>query len=488
MMPVLINSTPRQTLSLAVVLGLVGDQLVWGAGLTGPVLLIWLSMLVLVAAWLARYNNWCRQLLLWGGVAVLAAAMRLLLTLPIVDLAMLAIMVAAAAQILLRTAGFSFRQADAWQQVLAHLAVPLQTLLGGFPVLGRLEFKPAPAHPAIYAGLRGLLFASPLLLAFTLLFSAADITFENYLTQLPALFLPTMLQHLLLVLLISWLALGLLASAWQPRTARASPVMASRLGATETLVMMGLLTLLFISFASLQLSHLLRDATGIALTTGLSTAEYARYGFFQLVWIAALALLMLQVLSACIDNQRLFAGFGAVLLLCVLIVLASAVQRMQFYIQSFGLSIDRVVASTVMLWLAASLLLFAATMLRNRPEGFASGTVSLGIAICFGLALVNPAALVARINIDRSLNQQQILDLGYLIQLGPDATPTLLEYWPQLAHDTQCGVANDLVRKWLTNDNTNVQQMQDWRHWNLANYRALTVVQAHRQQLLAACQ
>lgn len=487
-MPNLFNSPPRQTFWLALLLGLLGDQLSFGVGFTGPVVLIWLGSLVLCAGWLARNARWLRSLLLWGAIAVLAAGLRLWLAFPVVDVALFLVIGTAAAQILLRTAGLGYLQADLYQQLLAFVRVPLQALLGSFSIVGRLEFKPAPAHPAIMGALRGLLLASPLLLVFSLLFAAADVTFENYLSQLPDTFSLNTLQHGLLVLWLGWLALGLLAAAWQARTTHPSPTLTVKLGNAETLMMMGLLALLFLAFAGLQLSHLLHDGAGIAQTTGLTIAEYARHGFFQLLFIAALALAMLLLLSGCCSNRRLFAGFAGLLLVCVLIVLASAVQRMLFYLDSFGLSIDRVIASMVMLWLCGSLFLFAATVLRNRPAGFVSSVITLGIGVCFGLTLLNPAALVTRVNIERSLSQQQALDADYLFKLGADAVPDLLAYFPQLPSATQCELGMVLLANWVGSNNSNALHLQDWRHWNRAYHLAQSLVQANSQQLLVAAQ
>ena len=76
-MPGLLNSPARQTLLFALLLGVAGDRLTFGVGLTGPVVLVWLSLLVLAAVWLACHSSWCAQLALWGGLAVLAAALRL---------------------------------------------------------------------------------------------------------------------------------------------------------------------------------------------------------------------------------------------------------------------------------------------------------------------------------------------------------------------------------------------------------------------------
>ncbi|MES2603395.1 MAG: DUF4173 domain-containing protein [Pseudomonadota bacterium] len=483
--PLSTSSLPRQTLLFALVLGVVGDELVYSNGLTGPALLILLGLLLPAAFWLTRQQGSLApgQLLLWGGVALLAAALRLWSALPILDAALLLVIASAAAQILLRTVRIGFREAAISQQLLTHIMLPLQAAFGGFPLLSRLELKPASAPAFAWPALRGALLAIPLLLLFARLFAAADATFESYLRELPALLSESTLEHLFLVLFLSWLCFGLLAAAWRERSMPRLPTINFRLGDVEVSVLMGLLALLFVVFAALQLGHLLQDADGITRSTGLTIADYARRGFFQLAWIAALALIVLQLLAFFSRNQRLYAGFAALLLVCVLILLASAVQRMGFYIVSFGLSIDRIMASAVMLWLTGCLLLFASTVLRNRSEGFASGVAGMGMAVCLALALMNPAALVTRVNIERSLSDPVTLDTIYLSNLGADAVPTLLEYFPQLPAQSQCEIATLLIGQWLTPGNDNLLRQHDWRRWNHAYNRAVDATQANAELL-----
>ena len=487
----MLDSQPRLSLVLAVILGVAAERLTWNVGLTGPALLIWLGLLIAAAYWLAHVQQalWRQQVLLWGAVAMAAATLRLWSALPFVDAALLAVMASAAAQILVRTAGIGFRQADIFQQLLAHTSLPFQAWTGGFTVLGGLEIRSSTKPRLFAAVLRGILIAIPLLLVFILLFYQADVTFAGYLDGLPALVSVTTLQHLLVVCLLTWLSLGLLAASWRARSPFTLPAPVMTLGSIEQAVSMGLLSLLFVVFAGLQLSHLLRNADGIAATTGLTIAEYARHGFFELVWIAALALAVLKALAFFSRNQKLYSGFAALLLVCVMIVLASAVQRMLFYVDSFGLSIDRIVASTVMAWLTGCLVLFGCTVLRHREEGFASGVVVIGMAVCVGLALLNPAALVARVNIERSLAEAggatTTLDTRYLWSLGADAVPVLLDYFSRLDSVDQCEVATLLSGEWLVADNDHLLRQSDWRRWNRAEQRAVQLTQSNAALLQA---
>jgi len=58
---------------------------------------------------------------------------------------------------------------------------------------------------------------------------------------------------------------------------------------------LALVNLLFLGFILVQVRHLFGNADLVRLTPGLTYAEYARHGFFQLVVVVAIALPMLLV-------------------------------------------------------------------------------------------------------------------------------------------------------------------------------------------------
>jgi hypothetical protein len=59
------------------------------------------------------------------------------------------------------------------------------------------------------------------------------------------------------------------------------------LGAIEAGVMLGLLDLLFLAFVAVQVRYFFGGSALVQATTGLTYAEYARRGFFELVTVAA---------------------------------------------------------------------------------------------------------------------------------------------------------------------------------------------------------
>jgi hypothetical protein len=254
---------------------------------------------------------------------------------------------------------------------------------------------------------------------------------------------------------------------------------------------MSLLTTLFVVFVVLQISYLFGGRETIEATTGLTLADYARRGFFELIVVAGLTLAVLLVLGATSGSQRLFRVLAAVLIGCVLIMLASALQRLNLYIDAYGLTIDRLVALSVMAWFALSLVLFAGTVLRGRVAGFAASMAIAGIAIVLFFGCINPAAQVARINLERAISGSQSrttefqtlaengttsivamplsgntrLDLNYVLSLGSDTVPILLAHIDQLAPHEQNTISTYLLDKWDGAYATN-RTDTDWRTWN----------------------
>ncbi len=127
------------------------------------------------------------------------------------------------------------------------------------------------------------------------------------------------------------------------------------------------LDLVYLLFCAVQLRYLFGGAETAVMAGGW--AEYARSGFFQLVAVTAINLL-LCVLSA--HTGRLGAKAGtalriacAVMLALTAVILASAVYRMYLYIAAFGLSILRLMTLWGMLVIAFGL--FAAGRKLLRP-------------------------------------------------------------------------------------------------------------------------
>ncbi|MBL8982803.1 MAG: DUF4173 domain-containing protein, partial [Gemmatimonadetes bacterium] len=172
----------------------------------------------------------------------------------------------------------------------------------------------------------------------------------------------------------------------------------------------------------------------------------------------------------------------------------SAFARMRLYVHYYGLSVDRLFATAVMVWLAVVSAWLALTVLRERPVRFAAGVVASAFAILLGLNVLSPEAWVARANLARTAGSETSVtgpDPLYLASLGGDAIPAVVKAVVAptaegAANGDRCRAAERLLQRWAGARAAKVTA--HWTQWNAARERAVRVVLEHESALQAiAC-
>lgn len=327
---------------------------------------------------------------------------------------------------------------------------------------------------------RGTLMALPALLVLAALLMSADPVFARMVLDAFQVDIELLVEHLVFAALIAWFTAGFLR-AFMARDEAIDRLRMPRpaLPAAEVSVALWLLNLLFLGFMLVQVrylfgSALFDDADLVQITTGLSYAEYARRGFFELV---AAALLVVPILlladwaaTAHTPHSRIVLRATMLVLVALLVgVIASAAYRMALYQQAYGLTELRLYVNVAIVWLAAVLGWLVFTVLRGRRERFAFGSIIAGLACVAALHVLNPHALIARVNIDRAMAGADY-DGVYLRSLGADAVPVLLARLDQLPETERCRVVHMLVERW------GGERPGGWRTWNLGDWRARRLV------------
>jgi hypothetical protein len=137
-----------------------------------------------------------------------------------------------------------------------------------------------------------------------------------------------------------------------------------------------------------------------------------------------------------------------------------------------------------MAWVAAVLMLFAATVLREQPARFSSAALVAGIVTAFALVTMNPAAVAARSNLNRAAAGVREADVAFLTGLGGDAVPVILERIDELPLPVRCALGGALLSRW-TAEAESARADRDWRTWNAGRATARAEVERARAQLEA---
>lgn len=306
-----------------------------------------------------------------------------------------------------------------------------------------------------------------LLVVFGALFSSADAAFASLLDEaVPDVSVDDVARWALLFPALAAGLLGgaLLLAAPPDLTGLESPG-SHRLRQLEWAVPVALLDALFVAFVLVQVTHLFGGSDHVLATTGLTYAEYARGGFWQLLAVSALTVLVIAAAGRWAPREdradraliRLLLGTLALL---SLVVVASALFRMNVYQQAYGFTRLRVLVSAAELWLGLLFVLVLVAGIRLRAAWLPRLVVASAVLALLGLAGLNPDRFIADRNIDRYLDIRR-LDVWYLSDLSPDAVPAL----DRLPAPLRACAVRDLAGELSRSDDS-------WREWNLARARA----------------
>ncbi|MFJ7047249.1 DUF4153 domain-containing protein [Streptomyces sp. NPDC101112] len=278
--------------------------------------------------------------------------------------------------------------------------------------------------------LRSLAVAAGLLLVFGVLFAQADAAFADLLGALvPDVSTEDGPWRVLLLML------GLVGTLAAARTAAAPtrwdrvqvPAARARGRVEWALPLVGLIVL-FAAFNAVQLAVLFGGYDAVLAETGLTYAQYARQGFWQLLTATLLTLAVIVVAlrwaprTRSSDRTLVRAVLGTLCALA-LVVVASAVRRMDMYVEAYGLTRLRISVVAMELWLGLVIvLIMAAGVWGARLLPRAVAVSALAGVLAFGF--VSPDELIAERNVERYETTGRF-DLEYARGLSADAVPVL---------------------------------------------------------------
>ncbi|MGQ0824259.1 MAG: DUF4153 domain-containing protein [Actinomycetota bacterium] len=237
--------------------------------------------------------------------------------------------------------------------------------------------------------------------------------------------------------------------------------------------MLGLVATVLGLFVVAQLIALTDAGRRLVEESGLTPAEYARSGFFQLCWAIAVLVAFLtlvrglaapEVLTT--PNVRVLGAIVPVLALGLVVV---SLRRMALYDQAFGLTMLRLCVVGAALWMGGTLIMIA---LRNAGIGASRDWLLCGggawaLALVVVANVANPEAFVVRHNLARA-EAGAPLDLTYLGTLSDDAVPGLADAIERGDHRTRTALRASL----RCGDDTTGTAAANWAAMRAAQRRA----------------
>ncbi|MCI9143573.1 MAG: DUF4173 domain-containing protein, partial [Lachnospiraceae bacterium] len=304
-----------------------------------------------------------------------------------------------------------------------------------------------------YAGL-GLLIAIPLFLVVLLLLASADAVFRQMTARLlQSISLGSIINVVFRITVLFFAAYAVTAYLCKKRIReevtdmrKGEPVLA--------ITVTGMLTLLYLLFSGIQIVGLFFGS--LRLPEGYTYAMYAREGFFQLLAVSLLNLVIVLCCMAFFRESKVLKIILTLMSLCTFVMIASSAVRMIMYIRYYYLTYMRI----LVLWALVLLtFLFVGVVVNIFFEKFPLFRYQMAVVAVLYLALsfAHPDYLIAKVNVANApredgavynsffLAKEPYQDFYYLRGLSADAAPVLVPYLEELGYDMEAFYAEDAV-------------------------------------------
>ena len=275
----------------------------------------------------------------------------------------------------------------------------------------------------------GIAITIPLLFVITLLLASADAVFSNILDNIFEAFnFVTTFQICFLMIVVFFCSYAVCAALGMKNVKEEvndhrvlEPVIA--------IIITGTLSVLYLMFSIIQILYLFIG--NMQLPEGYTYSGYARQGFFQLLAVCILNLIIVLVCLYLFRDNTVLKVILTIISGCTFIMILSSALRMLMYINRYNLTFLRI----FVLWaLAVIFLLMAGVTIFIYMNRFPLFTYSMVIVTVFyiGLSFAHPDYWIAKYNLNPAhldyLNEYDVYDSQrYLSSLSADAAPVLLD-------------------------------------------------------------
>lgn len=332
--------------------------------------------------------------------------------------------------------------------------------------------------------IKGALMAVPILILFGVLFSQADLAFSQFLSSfIHVTVSERTIQYIVLFVFAFTASMCFLSYIFFPKqkedafsSEEPHSVLAQSGRSIEILVFLSLISLLFLLFIGFQVTYLFGGEANIA-NAGFTYAEYARRGFWELLAVAILSLLVLLLSEkyAKVEQKKdkLFLMPALVVVTEVMVVMISAFKRLSLYIDAYSMTEQRFYVAAFIMLLGVLFILLAIKFIGSKPEQFFTFGAFLSlVGFLIVINSINPDAFIARSNIEQ-FNRTGKVDALYVGMLSADAEKEKVELYYKLeTGDRQ--IMQDLLG--AERDRLK-EQSTHWQSFNLSRTKALSFLQ-----------
>lgn len=244
----------------------------------------------------------------------------------------------------------------------------------------------------------------------------------------------------------------------------------------------GLLSTVYLLFCGIQVIFLFFG--GGDLPAGYTYAGYAREGFFQLLAVSIMNLVIVLIGLYMFGESKVLKGILTVMSICTFVMIISSALRMIMYIRYYYLTFQRV----VVLWSLAVLFVVFIGVIRSIYKRefnlFRYGVIVVTV-IYLAFSFSHPDCYIARINLSNAYSEDSehpnpkegdffqsedfYRDFVYLRSTGADTAPAWIAYAEKRGWENMTDYEKEHTQRYLDKMEDKAEN-DSWRNFNISRY------------------
>lgn len=460
-------------LGFAAIIAVVYDLLFWKAH-SGVNVLVFLLVYVLLLVVVATHTKMLKQkaaLLLFIPVLILGLDM-LFFTNEFVQYAVpLGMMGIAFIGTLLLTLRNTHRHIFSFRSIPVVRDITIIIEKWSYVFRDIFAFRSAHKNTVHLRVLYGMLVAVPILLIFGALFYQADAVFANLLNTMFHIELDGSIVWRIFrtILIVLFLGGFFYALHDEKHTLGELIEQKQKEDSVIAITVLALVNVLFLIFIAIQFTYLF-GSKQVVLESGLTFAEYARSGFFQLVWVIVLAVALIMMFYRFHTHKMhgMLQVLSVFLLAQVAVIALSALKRMNLYQAEYGFTVLRLYVEWFIYAALLCLLIgVGSIIMRVKYRYVWYGGLSAALLFFVFVSSYNVDAVIARENVQRSLSSQKELDFVYLATLSSDILPEIVPYFDEERIKKLSVPQIESMHKIISRFEKEKQERDSWREYHI---------------------
>lgn len=278
----------------------------------------------------------------------------------------------------------------------------------------------------------GILISIPLILFVLVLLCSADIVFSSMMDEIIFnIQIPENLFGICFMLAFSFFASYCVIAFLEKKKIKEDTVNKRTGEPVLAITVTSILSVIYLLFSGIQIIYLFIG--GMELPYGFTYAQYARRGFFQLLFICLMNLILVLICLGRFKENKFLKGILTIISLCTYVMIASSALRMIMYIKYFYLTFLRI----FVLWsLFVIFLLMTGVLIHIYKEKFPLFKYCMIVVtvLYIGFSFSHPDYHIAKCNTAYAFSEETsdffegeaYSDIYYLSHLSADAAPVLL--------------------------------------------------------------